>query len=291
MRERALIHVAGPAGAGKTTFVEALIADLHDRGAFVLAARCVRDDRLRAPRETASKAHPELRRYLEAGATGAALFAFPEKAASDEFFITHLMEDYSEAALLEGDNPVPFVDLAAFVAPAPAPGRGLLVRRKRDRAKEEAAKAAALSRLLREPGGAAELLEKMVGGPIADLARANPTLFEEARTSLLAGIARAKKAPPPPPTEHWALAEGYEGIERAQLVVVNIRAEAERPCAEELVADVGRLRKEPALFQDILGIHGTRIPVTAVVANLADPEDRGRKKALARVRRALPAGR
>ena len=70
-------------------------------------------------------------------------------------------------------------------------------------------------------------------------------------------------------------------------MVVNIRAEAERPRAEELVADVGRLRKEPALFEDILGTRGTRIPVTAVVANLTDPEDRGRRKAVARVRRAL----
>jgi GTPase SAR1 family protein len=292
MRERALVHVAGPAGAGKTAFVEALIADLRDRGDPVLAARCVRDDRLRAPRETAPKAHPELRRYLEAGATGAALFAFPEKDETwDAFFVTHLMEDYSEAVALEGDSPVEFVDLAVFVAPPPAPGRTLLVRKKRDRAKEERRKAEALLRLLRKPGGAAEVLVQMVGGPFVDCARANPRLFEEARLELLAGIAGARKAPPPPPTEHWALAEGYEGLERAQLVVVNIRAEAERPRAEELVADVGRLRKEPALFEDVLRTRGTRIPVTAVVANLADPEDRGRKKALARVRRALPAGR
>ena len=113
MRQRALVHVAGPAGAGKTAFVEALLADLIDRGASVLAACCVRDDRLRAPRETAPKAHPELRRYLEAGATGAALFAFPgEDEATDDFFMTHLMEDYSEAVALEGDNPLAFVSLS-----------------------------------------------------------------------------------------------------------------------------------------------------------------------------------
>jgi hypothetical protein len=292
MRQRALVHVAGPAGAGKTAFVEALIRDLGDRGDLVLAARCVRDDRLRAPRETAPKAHPELRRYLEAGATGAALFAFPgEDEATDEFFMTHVMEDYSEAVVLEGDNPVVFVDLAVFVAPPPAPGRTLFVRKKRDRAKEERRKAEALVRLLRKPGGAAELLGQMIGGPIVDLARTDPRIFEEARLGLLADIARARKSPPPPPTEHWALAEGYEGLERAQLVVVNIRAETERPRAEELVADVGRLRKEPALFENILGTRGTRIPVTAVVSNLVDPEDRGRKKAVARVRRVLPARR
>jgi sugar phosphate isomerase/epimerase len=68
--------------------------------------------------------------------------------------------------------------------------------------------------------------------------------------------------------------------------VVNIRAEPERPRAERLVADVGRLRKDAGLFRELLGPRGTRIPVTAVVANLADPKDRGTRKALARVRRA-----
>ena len=135
------------------------------------------------------------------------------------------------------------------------------------------------------PAGAGKTA--FVAALIADLARANPRLFGEARASLLAGTARARKAPPPSPTEHWALAEAYEGLERAQLVEVNIRAEAERPRGEELVADVGRLRKERPRFEDILGRRGTRIPVTAVVANLADPEDRDRKKALTRVRRAI----
>lgn len=291
MRERALIHVAGPAGAGKTAFLEALLADLVDRGALVLAARCARDDRLRAPRETAPKAHPELRRYLEAGATRAALFAFPGDDATDDFFTTGLMEDYSEAVVLEGDRPVGFVDLAVFVAPAPGPRRSLFVRRTHDRGKEERLKAQALERLLRKPGGAAEFLAQMIGSPIAALVRENPRLFEEARESLLMGIARAREAPPPGPTQHWALAEGYEGLEHAQLVVVNVRAESERPRAEALVTDVGRLRKEPALFRDILDTRGTRIPVTALVANLADPEDPGRRKAAARVRRTLPARR
>ena len=55
MRERALVHVAGPKGAGKTTFIEAMIADL---------------------------------------------------VGSDAFFMTRLMEDYSQAAVLKGDNPL-----------------------------------------------------------------------------------------------------------------------------------------------------------------------------------------
>jgi hypothetical protein len=117
VRERALIHVAGPKRAGKTTFIERV---LDGAGEWILAARCVRDDSLRESRETAPKGHPELRRYRAAGATGAALFAFPEgDIGSDAFFVTRLMEDYSKAVLLEGDRPVGFVDLAVFVAAPP----------------------------------------------------------------------------------------------------------------------------------------------------------------------------
>jgi len=64
--ERAPIHVAGPPGAGKTTFIEAM---LGASGRPILAARCVRDDALRHSRETAAKSHPELRRYREASAS------------------------------------------------------------------------------------------------------------------------------------------------------------------------------------------------------------------------------
>ena len=288
MRERALIHVDGSRRAGKTTFIEAMIRDID---AFVLAARCIRDDALRQSREAAPKAHPELRRYRKAGASGAALFAFPEAdIGSDAFFVSRLMEDYSQAAVLEGDNPLEFVDLAVFVAPPPAAGEALFVRRKRDRAKEERAKADAMERLLRRPDGVAEFLGQFVGGPIVELARKRPGLLEETRAKLLVGIAQARKAPAPRPTEHWALADGYEGVEHAQLVVVNIREDAERQRAEQLVTDVGRLRKDAALFGDILGSRGNKVPVTAVVANLADSEDRGRRKALARVRRALRVG-
>jgi len=286
--ERAYIHVAGPVGAGKTTFVEAVLRRV-DR--CWLAARCARNDALRQSRESSAKAHPELRRYREAGATGVALFEFPrDDIGPDEFFMTHLMEDYSQGVVLEGDNPLGFVDLHVYIAPALPAGESLFVRRQRDRAKEERGKADAMGRLLRKPGGPAELLEQMVGAPIGDFVRRHKPLLEHTRADLLAAIAQARKAPPPKPTEHWAVAEGYEGIEHAQLVVVNIRNEPERREGEQLVGDLGRLRKEPALFDDILGARGTKIPITAVVANLSDPKDAGLKKALARVGQAMRRG-
>ncbi len=61
MRERAFVHVAGPPGSGKTTFIEAMLAVVDGP---VLAARCIRDDALRQARETATKDHK-----LNSGAT------------------------------------------------------------------------------------------------------------------------------------------------------------------------------------------------------------------------------
>lgn len=285
MRERALIHVGGPKGAGKTTFVEQILGGASE---WVLAARCVRDDSLRKARESAPRSHPELRRYREAGASGAAIFTFPEgDIGSDAFFLTHLMEDYSQAVVLEGDSPLTFVDLAVFVAPPLRQGESLLVRRQRDRAREERAKADAMERLLREPDGVAELLGQMVGAPFAELARKSPRLVEDTRARMLDAIAQARKALPPKPTEHWAIADGYEGVERAQLVVVNVRLGDERERGERLVSDVHRLRKDKSVFNDILGHRGNKVPITAVVANVADRNDAGTKKSLARVGRAI----
>jgi hypothetical protein len=104
---------------------------------------------------------------------------------------------------------------------------------------------------------------------------------------MLAGIAAARTAPPAKAVEHWAVSERFQGIERAGLVVVNSRDQSERASAEQLVADVHRLRKDDAVFNDIIGWRGHRLPITAVVANIVDPRDAGRKKALGRVRRTI----
>jgi hypothetical protein len=47
-----------------------------------------------------------------------------------------------------------------------------------------------------------------------------------------------------------------------------------------LLVDMARLRKDDMLFNDIVGLRSTRLPITAVVANLADPRDGGQKKAV-----------
>ena len=283
MIERALIHVGGPAGSGKTTFIEAMLTGTD---ALVIAARCVRDDTLRQFLETTPRSHPELRRYHEAGAIAAALLTFPGDAdLSDSFFSTDLMMDYSQAVFLEGDSPLRFVDLQVFVAPPPVEGDQLFVRRTRERVRDKRDSTAALEQLLRQPDGIVEVLGAIGGARLAGLGREHPDLFEQMRTRVGDDVAQARRAPKP--EKRWAIAETYTGIEHAQLVVVNTCGDGQRQAAEQLVADIVRLRKDNDLLADILGPRASRIPITAVAVDLADPDDRARKKALARVRRAI----
>ena len=126
-----------------------------------------------------------------------------------------------------------------------------------------------------------------MGLPLGDFVRKNPRLAEDVRSRMLAGIAQVRRGPPPGPVECWAVSERFQGIQVAGLVVVNVRDPAERPAAEHLLVDLARLRNDDALFNDILGWRGRRTRITAVVANMADPRDAGRKKAVARVCRTI----
>ena len=52
MIERAYVHVGGPPGSGKTTFIEAMLAGTD---ALALEARCLRDDTLTQARDGAPR--------------------------------------------------------------------------------------------------------------------------------------------------------------------------------------------------------------------------------------------
>ena len=97
-----------------------------------------------------------------------------------------------------------------------------------------------------------------MGLPVGDVVRKTPRLAEDARSSMLAGIVQVRSGPLPSPVECWAVSERFQGIQRAGLVVVNVRDAAERPAVEWLIVDLVRLRKDDALFNDILGWRGHR---------------------------------
>ena len=112
-------------------------------------------------------------------------------------------------------------------------------------------------------------------------------MLDELRKTLLAKVTEARRAPPPQATEHWAIAEGYEGIQRAPVVVVNVRRHDQQEQAERMVSELKRLRKDDEVFHDVLGPRGKRTPITAVAADLSDARDPGTKKALARIKRSM----
>ena len=281
MRTRAFVHVAGPAKAGKTALVEAM---LQCSDALVIAARCGRDDTLAHPRESSPHTHPELRRYRQAGASGTALFRFPgDGSEHDAFFMTELMTDYSEGVVVEGDSPLEFVYLRVFVAPTPANGDELFVQR--SPTPDDRTNTAVLEQVLSEPDSVINLLD-WAGGPVlGEMGRGHEALLESVRLKLLADLRKSSVLRAAKPRARWAVADRYAGIEHAQMVVVNVRHDSDRAAAEQMAADVNRIRKDEELFADILGRRGTRTLVTVAVANVTDPEDRGTRKVLARVRR------
>jgi len=282
MRERALVHVAGPVGVGKTTFVERL---LDAEVALAICVRASRSPKLRAEQESSPKSHAELRRYREAGASGVVLYRFAEPNM-DAFFTAAFMQDYSTAVFIEGDCPIDYVDLSVFVAPVPAKGHALLRRVERDPTASHRASIQQLAEALESREALARLLGDEFGDPLVAMARMQPRVLDDLRRSLGGKLGARRVVQPPAPTEHWALEEGYEGIERAQLVVVNVRDEGERLAAQTLLDELGRLRKDDAVFREVVGRRGNKLPISAVIADLSDPKDAGLKKAVARVKRA-----
>ncbi len=289
MIERSFIHVGGQPGAGKTTLIDHLLRSFDG---FVSVARCHRHDTLEDFEETRPAGNPELRRYREAGAEDAICYRFPERHARDDsFFLTEMMEDYSNAVILEGEKPLPHVDVSVYVAEPPDDHGSLLVRRTRDRAREQRERLDAMEQLLSGPGGVAKLLEERMGkGWGALLSQYGGEQLEDLRDRMLAALQKERRAPPPEPTEHWGLARGYEGIQWAQVVIVNVRNEDQRDQAEAMVADLRRLRKDQEVFQDILAPLGNRVPITAVAADLSDPRDPGTRKGLTRILRSMRGG-
>lgn len=282
MRERALVHVAGPVSAGKTTFIERL---LDAEAAFVICVRAQRDPKLRKEQESAPKTHAELRRYREAGASAVALYRFAEPCM-DAFFTSAFMQDYSEAVFIEGDCPIDYVDFSVFVAPVPSKGHSLLRRVVRDHTASHQASIEQFAEALENPEALARLLGGGLGEPLVAMALKQPRVLDDLRRSMKSKLGDVRRAKPHAPTEHWALEDGYAGIERAQLVVVNVRSVADRRAADDVLEDVARLRKDEEVYRDVLGPRGNKLPVTAVVADLSNPKDVGLKKAVARVKRA-----
>jgi molybdopterin-guanine dinucleotide biosynthesis protein len=288
MIERTFVQIGGRPKAGKTTLVEHLLRTFDGQASV---ARCIQADNLREPQETRPVRNVELRRYRAAGASDAVRYRFPASHADTEaFFLTDLMDDFTDSVILEGDRPIPYVDVSVFVAEPLEAGGTLLVRRIRDRAREAAEEIEKAERMLEEPDGVAKILEERFGSVMGAFFRRHPEELERFRAGLRAGVDKARQVPLPEPTKHWAVHAGYGGIEWSQVAVVNVRRDDQRALAEKMLDDLRRIRKDEEVFGDVLGLGGKRTPITAVVADLSDPKDPGTRKVVTRIKRSMRGG-
>jgi hypothetical protein len=130
----------------------------------------------------------------------------------------------------------------------------LLVRRSTPRPSRRK-RTAVLKELPEGPSDVVELMGRLVGEPVAML-RARPELVEATWAELLAKLGQPQGLPASLPAKRWTGSERYAGIERAQLAIVNILDEDERPTADELVSDVVKLRHDREIFSDVIGYRG-----------------------------------
>jgi hypothetical protein len=253
MNARAVVHVDGPPGAGKTTLVETLLRDAPFE--FV----CIRGDRDKNARRFGAahqEGDAELRRYADAGAYVVARVRFGEPSI-DDFFELDALSGFSDAVVVEGDLPTDFADVAIFVCAPPKDG-GSLTRRR-----GPASSSSSRSSRRSEPSAAAGL----------SLSKLPPSFFRS-----LAG----RPAPTP-----IALPEGYEGLENAGLCIVTYRDASERDTAVRFADEITAMRADPALRRDLFGPFVKQVPATVVAADLRNPKDPGTKKAVARVGRTI----
>jgi hypothetical protein len=269
MIERAYVHIAGPEGAGKTTLAEAILRAFDGP---TIAVRCERDDRLDEAKESKGGRDPEVRRYREAGASGAGRLRFSANDKDgDSFFCSDIMTDYSKAVIIEGDCPVEYVDLEVFVAP-PLPARSALLRRVKRRSPELAA--STIEEILLGIGDRTAMAA-FAGSRAREAIGKAAAIYGESFTS--SGGART----------YWELAPMHRGLERAGLIVINVRQGDDRDAANRMLGEVARIRSDDDVRASILGRFAHRTKVTAVVADLSDAKDAGTKKVLARIKRAL----
>jgi energy-coupling factor transporter ATP-binding protein EcfA2 len=290
MINRAFIHITGQPGAGKTTLLEAALDALtHETAVCVHATR---DDSLKRPKECAPDTDPHIRRYREAGAEQVALYRFPHRGDESimDFYDTKVMAGYSSIIFFEGASPNGLPDLSAYVARPLPDGASLIEAGMRDNTAKHQRQLAEMEELARNPESFFQILALDFGDAMKTFLKKNPKTISDFQDDLRAKLEIFRSLPPPEPTPCRRIAESHQGIGKAGLVVVNIHDEAERERAQAMVEDVHRLRADKELFDEALGYGYYRLPITAVVANLTDADDAGRKKALARIKRAAKKG-
>lgn len=239
---------------------------------------------------------------------GVGLVGYREAGAADVYRLGYVRGAVEEAleALLEqevacriahglllesrGARP-PVADLAVYVMRPLPPGQTLLARR------EQEVLRLTLADIMRLSDGDShspetdenhdgkddgEIVEELEATP-AQVARI--TGLDVASAALLLEAAAGGV---PIRAARWALHADYEGLEQAQVIVIDARTEHERAAAAGLAGEIGRLRADPEVRRDLALDLAAQRRTSVYVADLANPRDARLKQALARIKRILP---
>ena len=286
MRQRAFVHFAGGAGAGKTTLIERLLES--NRSKCLIAVRAEQVEGLPDFEESASRRDPELGRYREAGAWDAVRYRFPpESRSTDAFWCTEFMESFSHGVLIEGELPIVEADLSVYITGPLPTRRPLLSRTVVDHTRAHIAELESLQRVASDSATARSFMDVVARFVAITPGEGQLEQFQNSAGKVLETI-RAEG--PPPPAEQWILDQACRGIELAQVVAVNVRGKPDRSRADGMLHDMARLRKDRQVFDDVIGWRGNRLPITARAADLTDPSEAGLRQLLARIKRVFPRG-
>ena len=287
MIDRTYTLVTGPAGAGKTSLIEALVAS--NRSRWLAAIRVVEDGGLAEPLVDEA-GNDETRRWEAAGHVDATLLRVPEGWTGDVIDVAEAVGEFlfaADAIVIEGN--VAFrpreLDAAVFVAPAEGP---LLVEERREVARIDGQTALSLALGL-NPADQDEDEELPYGLNVGDVIdEDDETVVEVERIELSDEVSRAilkllEEGAPSYQHKRW-LRRDLEDLSKAHLVVIGAGSPAAREAADRLREEILAVRGDEALRREVTGYYYDW-PRSCFVADLRDRKDEGTRKVVQAVKR------
>ena len=265
--------VNGPGSAGKSTLILRLLG--ANRARFLSVVRLREDPTIATPRGADQEA-PELQGMRAAGAEVAlTVFIPPRRLPRFDEIVDHIgmLVGLNDAVVFEGGGPLArHADLRIFVTRPLPPGEPLLSESHEEVHRLDQARYLRTS--LGDTGGLAPLeVPDLAGEGMPDELSGRITQVKEHTGSAYQHL--------------WRTRKGYEQIATAQLVVVNIHHESERPHAERLLDEVRHLQRDDAVFYGLPPSANHSPRNTLCVACLADKQDEGTRRAIDRIQRAI----
>lgn len=287
MIDRSYTLVTGPAGAGKTSLVEALVGS--NRSRWLAAIRVVEDGGLAEPLVDEA-GNDETRRWEASGDVDATLLRVPVGWPGDPIDVAEAIGGslfVADAIVIEGN--VAFqprdLDAAVFVAPA---GGSLLVEERREVGRIDGQTALSLALGL-NPTDVDDDEELPYGLNVGDVVdEDDETVVEVERIELSEGVSRAIRkllAEGAPSYQHkrW-LRRDLEDLWKAHLVVIHADGPTAHEEASGLRDEILAVRVDDALRREVTG-HHYDWPRSCFVADVRDRKDDGTRKVVQAVKR------